>query len=637
MTSNELRQKFLDFFAKRDHKIIPSTPLIPNDPTTLFVSAGMQPMLPYLLGEKSPFGPRVVDSQKCIRTGDIEEVGDNRHQTFFEMLGNWSFGDYFKKEQLPWIFEFLTQEAGLDPKRIYVTVFAGDEKYNLSKDTESVEIWKELFIKAGVDTKDIELGSLENAAKVGMQEGRIFYYDQKKNWWTRSASIQDMPAGEPGGPCSEMFYEFPEIEHDPKYGKHCHPNCDCGRFLEFGNSVFMQYQKQTDETLKELPNKNVDYGGGLERLTMVNNNQPDVFQTDLFLPIIKRIEELTNQKYSDHKREFRIIADHLRAATFLVADTVRPSNKMQGYVLRRLIRRATDNLLLIGGMYDDMKSLVGIIVSLYREISPQMSTREENIKDIIVEEQQQYKKIQDQARTYIFKKHPLELVKDKDKIEDITEISAEEAFVLYSTYGLSPIQIKSLGYKFNNIEFAQKTREHQKLSRTVSAGMFKGGLGEQSEIATKYHTATHLLHAALRQILGTHIQQKGSNITAERLRFDFSHTEKMTDEQLKQVEDLVNEKIKENLETTSEVMDKEKALQSGALGFFTEKYGERVTVYTIGGNSHPERAERVEGVPFSREVCGGPHTKSTGELGTLKIIKEEAVSAGIRRIRATLT
>ena len=616
MTSGELRKKYLEFFVSRGHKIIPSAPLVPeNDPSTLFVSAGMQPMLPYLLGEKSPYGPRVADSQKCVRTADIEEVGDNRHQTFFEMLGNWSFGDYFKKEQLPWIFEFLTKEVGLDPRRIYVTIFAGDEKYNLPKDTESVEIWKELFAGAGVDAKDVELGSLENAAEKGLQEGKIFYYDQRKNWWTRSCSIQDMPAGEPGGPCSEMFYEFPEIEHDPKYGKHCHPNCNCGRFLEFGNSVFMQYQKQADGTLREMSNKNVDYGGGLERLTMVHNDQPDVFQTDLFLPAVQKIKELSGKNYDDCKKEFRIIADHLRAAVFLILDGVEPSNKERGYVVRRIIRRAILQLKKLG--VTDLEKAGKEIVEVFTT----------DIKMIQIIEAE-------------IKKFGQTLDKGLKEFNKLQNISGKDAFNLFQTYGF-PLELteelaQEKGLQINKQEFEEEFKKHQELSRTASAGMFKGGLGEQSEVATRYHTATHLLHAALRQILGEHVQQKGSNITAERLRFDFSQPEKVTEEQLKQIENLVNEKIKENLQITSEVMDKNEALQSGALGFFTEKYGDRVTVYTIGDPSTLRQAQGSRSL-FSREICGGPHAKFTGELGKLKIIHEEGAGAGIRRIYATLS
>lgn len=615
VTSQELRQKYIEFFKARGHKEIPSAPLVPeNDPTTLFVSAGMQPMLPYLLGELHSLGTRIVDSQKCVRTADINEVGDNRHQTFFEMLGNWSFGDYFKKEQLPWIFEFLMEVASLDPNRFYVTVFAGDEKYNLPQDKESAEIWKELFAKQNIDSKDVTLGSLENASEVGMRGGRIFYYDQKKNWWSRYSTIDAMPEGEPGGPNSEMFYEFPETEHNSKYGKYCHPNCDCGRFLEIGNSVFMQYQKQADGSLKELPNKNVDYGGGLERLVMVRSNQFDVYQTDLFLPIIKKIEEMSGKKYTASPKEFRIIADHLRAAIFIIAGGVEPANKDRSYVLRRLIRRAALQLkrLSVTSLEFAGKEVAEAFIDLMSPIYPELESNRIKMIQIIEAEVRKF----DQT-----------LNKGIKEFNRLTTIDGRTAFDLFQTYGF-PLELtrelaQEKGLKVDSAEFQKEFEKHQDLSRTASAGMFKGGLADHSEGVTKYHTATHLLHAALRQILGNHVEQKGSNLTAERLRFDFSQPEKLTEEQIKQVEDLVNEKIKENLPVTSEVVDKEAALQSGALAFFGDKYGNKVTVYRIGG--------------YSNEICGGPHTTSTGQLGQFKIIKEESAGAGIRRVYATLS
>ena len=424
-----------------------------------------------------------------------------------------------------------------------------------------------------------------------------------------------MPAGEPGGPCSEMFYEFPEIEHDPKYGKHCHPNCNCGSFLEFGNSVFMQYQKQADGTLREMSNKNVDYGGGLERLTMVHNDQPDVFQTDLFLPAVQKIKELSGKNYDDCKKEFRIIADHLKAAVFLILDGVEPSNKERGYVVRRIIRRAILQLKKLG--VTDLEKAGKEIVEVFTT----------DIKMIQIIEAE-------------IKKFGQTLDKGLKEFNKLQNISGKDAFNLFQTYGF-PLELteelaQEKGLQINKQEFEEEFKKHQELSRTASAGMFKGGLGEQSEVATRYHTATHLLHAALRQILGEHVQQKGSNITAERLRFDFSQPEKVTEEQLKQIENLVNEKIKENLQITSEVMDKNEALQSGALGFFTEKYGDRVTVYTIGDPSTLRQAQGSRSL-FSREICGGPHAKFTGELGKLKIIHEEGAGAGIRRIYATLS
>lgn len=634
MTSGELREKYIDFFVKKGHKEIPSAPLVPeNDPTTLFVSAGMQPMLPYLLGESHPLGTRIVDSQKCVRTADIDEVGDNRHQTFFEMLGNWSFGDYYKKEQLPWIFEFLMEFANLDPNRFYVTVFAGDEKYNLPEDKESTKIWKELFATKGINAKDVILGSLENAAEVGMQGGKIFYYDQRKNWWSRFSTIDAMPEGEPGGPNSEMFYEFTEIEHNPKYGKFCHPNCDCGRYLEIGNSVFMQYQKQADGSLKELPNKNVDYGGGLERLVMAKNNQFDVYQTDPFLPIIKKIEEISQKKYDEHKRDFRVIADHIKAAVFIAGDQIIPSNQGQGYILRRLIRRVArkGKALKINHLFIHL--LIDTVIDIYSQQYPGLKENSSFIQETLAKEEEKFQVPLEGIEHFRIDleaaiEHGLnKKIKDVSMISSPGVVSGVYVYELFQTYGvpsdLSIEVIQELGLQFNQAEYDEAFRKHQELSRTASAGMFKGGLADHSEEVTKYHTATHLLHAALRQILGNHVQQKGSNLTVERLRFDFSNPEKLTEEQIKQLKELVNEKIKENLTVTSEVMDKDSALQSGALAFFGDKYGDKVTVYSAGD--------------FSKEICGGPHVSSTKELGNFKIIKEESAGAGIRRIYATLS
>lgn len=624
MTSQELRQKYLEFFKAKGHKEIPSASLVPeNDPTTLFTSSGMQPMVPYLLGQKHPEGTRLVDSQPCFRAQDIEDVGDNRHTTLFEMLGNWSLGDYFKKEQLPWIFEFLIKEVGIDHNKLYITVFAGDEKYQIPKDTESANIWKELFAQQNIEAKEVDLGSLENAAEVGMQGGRIFYYDQKKNWWSRANSIDNMPAGEPGGPNSEMFYEFEEINHDPKYGKYCHPNCDCGRYVEIGNSVFMEYQKTTDGSLKELPNKNVDFGGGFERLLAASNKNPDMFKIDVLWPIIQTIEKVTHKNYSDSKSSMQVIADHLKAAIFLAHAGVLPGNKFQGYIMRRLIRRAVLKMRQLDIVPADVISPVcQSIVDIYQETYLKEAPINQ-FASIIGEEVKKFLQTLDRG------------LKEFNKL---TDINGKIAFDLFQTYGF-PLELteelaQDKGLHIDHEEFGQEFEKHKELSRTASAGMFKGGLGEQSEEATKYHTATHLLHAALRQILGTHVQQKGSNITTERLRFDFSHPEKLTEEQIKQVEDLVNEKIKESLPVSMELMSKDEALQSGALGFFIEKYGDQVKVYTIGNPSTPSGRS---GSPFSREICGGPHVENTNQLGKFTITKEESASAGVRRIYAVLS
>ncbi len=582
----------MDFFKSKGHKEIPSASLVPeNDPTTLFTSSGMQQLIPYLKGQAHPEGKRLTDSQPCFRSQDIEEVGDNRHTTFFEMLGNWSLGDYFKKDQLTWFWEFLTQELKLDPDKLYVSYFEGDDQ--IPEDTETKNIWQEL----------------------GIPENHIYAYGTKKNWWSRSGTPEEMPAGEIGGPDSEVFYEFTQIEHDPKYGEKCHPNCECGRFLEIGNSVFIQYEKQENGTFKELPQKNVDFGGGLERITAVSVNEPDIFKIDLFWPIIGKIEELSKKNYSDPNEQnpMRIIADHIKAAFFLIESGVQPSNKLQGYILRRLLRRVMVKLnLYTKDQRPFLGELIDAVAEIYRATSYFPEQGEELVKQVVWEELAKFERALAQG------------LKEIEKIENIT---GKLAFDLFQTYGF-PLELteelaKEKGLEIDREEFRQEFEKHKELSRTASAGMFKGGLGEQSEVTTKYHTATHLLHAALRKVLGEHVQQKGSNITAERLRFDFSQPEKVSEEQLKEVENLVNEQIQKDLPVTSEVMDKEDALKSGALGFFTEKYGDKVTVYTIGD--------------FSKEICGGPHVNNTKELGNFKIIKEESAGAGVRRIYAALS
>ncbi len=600
MTANEIRAKYLSFFQStpRNHVLIPSAPLVPeNDPTTLFNSAGMQPLIPYLLGQPHPQGKRLTNSQKSFRSQDIEEVGDNRHMTFFEMLGNWSLGDYFKKEQLPWIYEFLTKELGLDAKRIYVSVFSGNE--NVAKDEESIAIWKHL----------------------GIPEDHIFSYDAKKNWWSRSGTPEKMNAGEPGGPDSEIFYDFGEELHlheqSPYKNEKCHPNCDCGRFLEIGNSVFMQYKKLADGSLEELPQRNVDFGGGLERLNAAVNNTRDVFTTDSFSAIITIISKATKKEYGkdeEETRAMRIIADHMRGAVMMIADGVYPSNKQQGYVLRRLIRRSMLYAKKLGvwGDWGFVKSLVAPVAMQYKSAYPSVLEQQEKIETVLVDEAGRFGKT---------------VEKGLKEIEKMETVDGKQAFLLYETYGfpweLTEEIAVSKGQKINREEFEEAFKKHQALSRTASVGMFKGGLADHSVETTKLHTATHLLHASLRKVLGTHIGQKGSNITVERLRFDFSHPEKITPEQLMEIERLVNAAISENLEVTMKEMNKEESLTSGALGFFVEKYGDRVKVYTVGDPN---------GAYFSREICGGPHVSFTGELGHFTIDKEESAGAGIRRI-----
>lgn len=601
LTADAIRQKYLEFFADRGHKIIPPAPLVlENDPTTLFTSSGMQPLVPYLLGQPHPSGKRLVDSQPSFRSQDIEEVGDNRHTTFFEMLGNWSLGDYFKKEQLRFFFEFLTSELKLDPAKLYVTVFSGDADNGVPKDTESIKIWQELFAEKGIVASEVELVTEEEGYKKGMQNGRIFSYGVKKNWWSRSGVPAKMPAGEPGGPDSEVFYDF-GLPHNPKFGDQCHPNCDCGRFLEIGNSVFMQYQKNADGSLSELPNMNVDFGGGLERISAALNHDPDVFTTSLLRPLVQAVEELTHKDYADEMVNMRVIADHMKASAFLIKDGVRPSNKTQGYFLRRLLRRAAVKMKQLNG--HDLANICETVIATYPGYFTKADTQP--IKEVVMEE--------------LFKF-------DKTLEAGLRELGKVSAFDLHQSYGFPLEIIEELygqrGLPLDKTEFDKLRQQHQEASRTASKGMFKGGLQDQSEVTTKYHTATHLLHAALRQVLGTHVSQKGSNITAERLRFDFSHPDKLTPEQTLQVEELVNAKISENIPVTHEQKDKQQALAEGALAFFPEKYPEVANVYSIG--------------TFSKELCGGPHVSSTGEIGSIKIIKEESVGSGVRRLYAQL-
>lgn len=613
MKSREVRKRFLEFFEKRGHKIIPSASLVPeNDPTTLFTGSGMQPLVPYLLGKEHPEGQRLANSQKSFRSGDIDEIGDNRHTTFFEMLGNWSLGDYFKEDQLRYFFEFLTQEIGLDPERLFVTVFLGDNQNNVPKDTESAEIWKKLFKEKGIEAKEVEIGSEKRGGEVGMQGGRIFYYDASKNWWSRSGIPDKMPKGEPGGPDSEVFYKFESVAHDKKFGEHCHPNCDCGRYLEIGNSVFMEYLR-TEDGFENLPRKNVDFGGGLERITAVSENQNDVFQIDIFKNIVGELERMSGNKYSDPKytSSFRIVADHLRSAVFLIGDGVVPGNSERNYFVRRLLRRAVRHADKIGIGRSGLSKLVEPLLSSYKDAYPETYDKRELIENEIKIEEDKFRKTLEKG------------LKEFEKGTD--------PFILFTTYGF-PFELteelaREKGIKLDHEKFKKDLLEHQKLSRAGSEHKFKGGLGDTSEMSVKYHTATHLLHRALREVLGEHVEQKGSNITPERLRFDFSHHQKMTEKEKEKVENIVNQKIAENLPVQNVVMPKEEAEKIGALHFFGDKYGDQVSVYFIG--------ENLESA-YSKEFCGGPHVSSTGELGNFKILKEEAVASGIRRIKAIL-
>jgi len=610
MKSSDVRRKFIEFFVRRRHKEIPSASLVPkNDPTTLFTSSGMQPLIAYILGEKHPDGKRLVNSQRSFRAQDIDEVGDNRHTTFFEMLGNWSLGDYFKKDQLTWLFEFLTKELRLDPKRLYVSVFEGNDA--VPKDSDSISIWKTLFSKVGIDAREGE---------------RIFTYPADKNWWSRSGEPDSMPPGEPGGPSSEVFFDFGEqrkIHESSKYkNKKCHLNCDCGRYMEIANSVFMQYKKQKDGSLRELEQQIVDFGGGLERLVAVTQDDPDIFLIDTFRPIIQKIEEATTKKYSNEKNKstMRIVADHIKAATFLIVDGVVPSNKGQGYVLRRLLRRASVEFARLRENTEEYlpPGLSTIVLKIYDGVD----TIDKNKQESRV-----YKTIEEEIRKFQKTLH-----KGLNILQKIDIVDGKKAFDLYQTYGF-PLEVtiellKQKGKHLDAKDFKREFAKHRELSRAASKGMFKGGLADHSEQTTKLHTATHLVHQALRAVLGDHVVQKGSNITASRLRFDFSHSSKMSQEERKKVEGLVNEKIKENLPVTFEIMDTEEAQEAGALAFFGERYGKKVKVYTIGD---PEK-----GTVFSREICGGPHVDFTGVLGHFTITKEESAGAGVRRLYATV-
>jgi alanyl-tRNA synthetase len=634
MRTEDIRKKYQTYFKEKGHEIIPSASLVPeNDPTTLFTGSGMQPLIPYLLGEKHPLGDRLVNSQKSFRSGDIEDVGDNRHTTFFEMLGNWSLGDYFKKEQLPWIFDFLTQEIGLDPKKIYVTAFSGDRENNIPKDTETAEIWKKLFAKHEIDAGEVDMGTEENAASVGMQDGRIFYYGDK-NWWSRSGVPGNMPIGEPGGPDSEIFYEFSDIEHNPTFGKLCHPNCDCGRYLEIGNSVFMEYIKTPQGSFDFLPKKNVDFGGGLERIAAAKANTPDIFKIDVFSHLLNELETLSGKKYDDptHTISFRVIADHLRSAVFLIGDGVSPSNTDQGYFVRRLLRRSVRYWDTLGITNKNLASLVPAILEPYKTAYPRTYSKIEIITREISEEEERFRKTLEKGMRVFLAKQPAQDLSTNTKIP--LEISGEDLFNLWTVHGF-PVELSLEVAKEKNIPVREDAmrgleilkNKHRETSRLGAEQKFKGGLADTSEISLKYHTATHLLHQALRDVLGPEVAQKGSNITHERLRFDFSFPRKLTDEEKASVEDLVNQKIQESLPVQQQVLNKEEAIKTGALHFFDQKYPDEVSVYFIGDTLASA---------YSKEFCGGPHVENIGVLGTFKISKEEAVSAGVRRIKAVL-
>lgn len=647
MKATDVRKKYLEFFETQGHVVVPSASLVPeNDATTLFTGSGMQPMVPYLLGEAHPLGTRIADSQKSFRSQDIEEVGDNRHTTFFEMLGNWSLGDYFKQEQIPWMFAFLTKELGLDPQRIYVTCFRGNDELGIPKDTEAAELWKSLFAGVGVEAAVVDFPERD-----GMQGGRIFYYNEKKNWWSRSGVPSAMPVGEPGGPDAEMFWDFGAQlglhEQSEWKDEVCHVNCDCGRFMEIGNNVFMEYVK-TETGFEKLKQRNVDFGGGLERMVAAVLDNPDMFKVDLLWGLIAHIEQVTGKQYGESKevtKQMRIVADHIRGSVFLVNDGVIPSNKDRGYVLRRLLRRAMVAVRMLGSEADWIPHAVETVIATYADAYPELQANAERITKVIEDEKNKFSATLDKGLREFQKlvgipelisnsQFPISNERHAPELTPHTShlITGVDAFNLYQTFGfpweLTRDLAKEAGLQPDEEEFKAEFKKHQDLSRTASAGEFKGGLGGTGEIYTRYHTATHLLQKALRTVLGDDVWQKGSNITEERTRFDFTYPTKLTDEQKKQVEDLVNEWITRDLPVRQETIPLEEARKRGAIGLFGEKYPDMVSVY---GVYDPATGESV-----SLEFCGGPHVEHTGVIGSFKIQKEEAVSAGVRRIKGVI-
>lgn len=688
MTASEILHKYIEFFKKQNHVQIENSSLVPlNDPTTLFTSSGMQPLVPFLLGEKHPQGVRLVNVQNCFRAQDIDEIGDNRHTTFFRMLGNWSLGDYFKKEQLRFLFEFLTDELGLDPNKLYVTVFSGFD--GIEKDNESIEIWEGLFKEKRINPDD-----------------RIFSYGVEKNWWSRSGTPDKMPIGEPGGPDSEVFYDFGEelglhevCEKTVDRVEPCHVNCDCGRYLEIGNSVFMQFIK-SDEGFSELPQKNVDFGGGLERLVAATENKQDIFQTSLLSSIIRTIEQETNKDYKSNSRAMRIIADHLIAAVFIASAGVYPSNKEQGYILRRLVRRTVQHGEKLGIKNNFTSKIALSVIDSHKDTDPQLEEKKDFIFEELEKEENKFRgslksgvsqalreleELQKAVKFIIDNPfdNNLSLLLTKDGIIDTyldlyqadllhelmniaknsgvqayyvdeppktkfkmsekdskrkseildyfssnrVKLNSKWAFRFVTTYGVPLEILQELGEEkdldVDMSELDQLKKQHQELSRKGAERKFAGGLADSSEVTVKGHTATHLMHQALRDVLGNSVHQTGSNITPERVRFDFKFDRKLTDEEIKKVKEIVSLKIKEDLPVHFEIMPLQKAKDIGAIGLFDEKYGNDVKVYFVGD--------------YSKEFCGGPHVEHTSQIQSFVILKEEGVARGVRRIYAKVT
>lgn len=655
MNTETIRNEYLKFFESRGHSVIRRAPLVlHDDPTTLFTGSGMQPIIPFLLGEPHPEGKRLVDSQTCLRAQDIDDIGDNRHTTFFEMLGNWSMGDYFKKQQIEWMFEFHRDIVRLDLSKLYVTCYIGDDRYGIPKDTDAAEIWAKLFADAGLSNGQQDIGSEEDGYAKGMEEGaRIFYYDGSKNWWSRNGAPENTPIGDPCGPDSEMFYEFDFVEHDKSFGEHCHPNCDCGRFMEIGNNVFMAYKKVAEGKFEALEHPNVDHGSGLERIAAAKNNDPDVYKISLMWPIIEKLQSISKKTYEEYTESMRVIADHLRAATFLAVDGCVPSNKQQGYVMRRLVRRAMVKAFDLGIEQNFMEEIVPVIADLYHNDFPEVAENRDTIIAVLIKEEKAFRQTLRKG-LQVFEKlasrptGPIGVVTDAQGNQtkepyDGAVIYGADIFTLYDTYGF-PVELSVEEAAKQDIplsddwqkEFDNKMAEQRARSQTAAKGTFKGGLGGQTMQHKKYHTATHLMYQALRDVLGDHVVQRGSNITEERLRFDFSHDQKVTPEEIAQVEEIVNREIQKDLQISfAEYPTEEATGPLGALGQFGDRYGDTVKVYSMKDpNSDPN--ER----PFSFEICGGPHVDHTHELiddgKKFKIVKEEASSAGIRRIKAVL-
>lgn len=626
MTTSEIRTAYLVYMQDLQHALITRSSLVlENDATTLFTGSGMQPLLPYLLGENHPQGRRLANSQICLRTQDIEEVGDFSHTTCFEMLGNWSLGDYFKKEQLGYFFHFLIKILKLPIENIYVSCFRGDRAHGLPKDTTSAQILQDLYTEYGITAQVVDLHSAEAAAKTGMQDGRIFYYDDNENWWSRGGGIARTPMGDPCGGDCEFFFDFGSQYHDvAQYGQP-HPASDSGRFLEIGNSVFMEYRRDK-QGFSSLDKKNVDFGGGLERLAAACQNKRDVFKIDSLWPLIEALSPLTEVSYEEKPQSFRIIVDHFRAAAWLALDGVIPTNKEQGYVMRRLIRRACLQALLLKVETSLSRLLLPLVCQTYRGAYSGFVDQADRIISVLDREEKTFKQtLRAGWREFA-------------KMTEKTTLTGADLFKLYDTYGF-PKDLSLEQARTQNIiveegaleQFDRLMIDQRQRSKTAAAGEFKGGLSDWQPMTIKYHTATHLMYQALRLVLGEGVQQRGSNITPERLRFDFSHPAKVNSEQIKAVEDLVNAQIEADLPVSYRVMETQKALSMGVLGAFGDKYGAEVKVYTVG-----EGAEI-----YSREICGGPHVKRTQELAEegrrFKIVKEESVAAGIRRIKAVLT